>query len=659
MTISNTGNRVTYQGNGLSTVFNYTFQVFNEDHIRVVSFDGSTETTLVKNIDFTVEGVRNTSGGTVTLTTAPPIGTSIILIRQLPLVQETDIRNQGPFFAEIHEDEYDRQIMIDQQLSESVGRAVRVTIPARDAGFNPLLPFDITSNPSSVIATNPTSNGLVMGPNIATIEGASTQAAAAAASAADAQNSANTANNIASTVAVTAAASAASASAASTSATQAANSAALAQSVIGSVAYSETKFISADTTIPSATSGCLFVVDASAGPVTLTLPLISSVSLDPNNFNVAIKKNDASINAVTIVTSGTDTIDQSVTTESLRQQDSGLIAIADDETAPDTWTSIKTGLQTGDALVSEFDGTGSQLVYTLPASGTPNSVDVYISGVHQAPSNYSVAGMTLTFSTAPAAGTGNIVIKQQILLEIGEPSTGTVQVSSLNPTASTVTTSPTKIVLTNLQGILDTSLIPGAAQFPTQAAATAAGYNQDGLSFYNTTAKNHQTWLEDPAGDGSIPSRYHARSIMKPHLIAISNDGPVIPHNMRTDLNYNIIANDNFGALNQNNGVYQVRDTGLYTVIGHVSLSMFSGPGSHLVEASIMVNGGSNYTMFGNQYNATKYVTSAATSIVAFTRRFLAGDFIRLQILHISTQGNPLALTNGGFRNFLTISKVD
>jgi len=57
----------------------------------------------------------------------------------------------------------------------------------------------------------------------------------------------------------------------------------------------------------------------------------------------------------------------------------------------------------------DFSGTGSQTVYTMsvtPANSA--SVIIAISGVVQDPSTYTVSGTTLTFSTAPPAGTDNI-----------------------------------------------------------------------------------------------------------------------------------------------------------------------------------------------------------------------------------------------------------
>lgn len=56
--------------------------------------------------------------------------------------------------------------------------------------------------------------------------------------------------------------------------------------------------------------------------------------------------------------------------------------------------------------VDTFTGTGSQVDYTLSSSpGSVNAIDVYLNGIYQNKSNFSVSGSTLTFTTAPTNGT--------------------------------------------------------------------------------------------------------------------------------------------------------------------------------------------------------------------------------------------------------------
>jgi hypothetical protein len=58
-----------------------------------------------------------------------------------------------------------------------------------------------------------------------------------------------------------------------------------------------------------------------------------------------------------------------------------------------------------------YSGNGSTVAFTLPAApGSANRVWVYINGVYQFRSTYSVSGSTLTFNVAPPTGTNNIEV---------------------------------------------------------------------------------------------------------------------------------------------------------------------------------------------------------------------------------------------------------
>lgn len=81
--------------------------------------------------------------------------------------------------------------------------------------------------------------------------------------------------------------------------------------------------------------------------------------------------------------------------------------------------------------VDTFSGDGTTVDFTL--SVNPASVDntqVYISGVYQEKSTYSVSGTTLTFTTAPPSDTNNIEVVSGVT-SINTPGDGTVTYDSL------------------------------------------------------------------------------------------------------------------------------------------------------------------------------------------------------------------------------------
>ena len=71
-----------------------------------------------------------------------------------------------------------------------------------------------------------------------------------------------------------------------------------------------------------------------------------------------------------------------------------------------------------------FSGTGSQTAFTLASDpgALGNSAQVYIGGVYQQRSTYTISGTTLTFSVAPVAGTDNIEFVNFLTDNIGSTS---------------------------------------------------------------------------------------------------------------------------------------------------------------------------------------------------------------------------------------------
>ena len=71
---------------------------------------------------------------------------------------------------------------------------------------------------------------------------------------------------------------------------------------------------------------------------------------------------------------------------------------------------IQKELTTTDLTTSDFAGNGSTASFTLGASAVKQNTFVYINGVYQFKSTYSVSGTTITFSTAPPVNSGIEVV---------------------------------------------------------------------------------------------------------------------------------------------------------------------------------------------------------------------------------------------------------
>ncbi len=129
MTVSSTTTKNSRNGNGSLVEFSYTFKILDEDDIAVILRDDATGNETTQNISthYSVSGVGNAGGGAVTFVTAPPTGTTVVLLRATPLTQVTDYTPNDPFPAESHEDALDKLTFITQELSEEVGRSLKLS----------------------------------------------------------------------------------------------------------------------------------------------------------------------------------------------------------------------------------------------------------------------------------------------------------------------------------------------------------------------------------------------------------------------------------------------------------------------------------------------------------------------------------------------------
>ncbi|EFC7613938.1 hypothetical protein CSE53_004510, partial [Escherichia albertii] len=126
MTVSTEVDHNEYTGNGVTTSFPYTFRIFQKSDlvVQVVDLDENI-TVLALDTDYAVTGAGGYNGGNVILSKALANGYQISISRELPVTQETDLRNQGKFFAEVHEDAFDKLTMLIQQVRSWFSLALR------------------------------------------------------------------------------------------------------------------------------------------------------------------------------------------------------------------------------------------------------------------------------------------------------------------------------------------------------------------------------------------------------------------------------------------------------------------------------------------------------------------------------------------------------
>lgn len=164
MSIASQTSRVDYVGNGNTSEYDFTFLIFSESDLLVSVRDADdVQTTLVLDTDYTVDGVGDANGGSITLLAGNLDSGNVITIRRVrELTQETDIRNQGEFFPETHEDTFDHLIMVDQQQQDEIDRSIKLPETVAASGFDSTLPSNIGDSGNAVLTVNSEGNGFAL-----------------------------------------------------------------------------------------------------------------------------------------------------------------------------------------------------------------------------------------------------------------------------------------------------------------------------------------------------------------------------------------------------------------------------------------------------------------------------------------------------------------
>lgn len=124
MTVSTLNSSAEFATNGVTTVFPIGFKFLAAADLNVTYTNAAGVTQdLVLGVDYTVSGAGDEQGGSITTLTALATG-QLGVERDMQAYQPTSLRNQGRFFAETHEDVFDRLTMLVQQILGRIGRSL-------------------------------------------------------------------------------------------------------------------------------------------------------------------------------------------------------------------------------------------------------------------------------------------------------------------------------------------------------------------------------------------------------------------------------------------------------------------------------------------------------------------------------------------------------
>src|SRR3990167_7450983 len=129
MTVATLLNRVSYSGNGVTTVFSFPNRFLADADLVVTQTVNATgvTTTKVLTTDYTLTGAGGAAGGNVTMLVAPPTGTTLVVYRDPVLTQPIDLVNGDPLNVDTGvERAFDRSTLQIQRLRDLADRSLRL-----------------------------------------------------------------------------------------------------------------------------------------------------------------------------------------------------------------------------------------------------------------------------------------------------------------------------------------------------------------------------------------------------------------------------------------------------------------------------------------------------------------------------------------------------
>lgn len=176
MSASSTTRRNPYTGTNLVLEYDYTFKIFDDDDIQVIVRKISTgvETILTKTTDYTVAGVGDAGGGSISLVNASQAWLTsgyllstykIVLRMNRVLAQDTDIKNATRYYPHLHEKQFDKQFFLSLSQQDQIDRSVKISPTFSTSDFDPVLPADFVGTAGAFLISNSTGTGFETGGN--------------------------------------------------------------------------------------------------------------------------------------------------------------------------------------------------------------------------------------------------------------------------------------------------------------------------------------------------------------------------------------------------------------------------------------------------------------------------------------------------------------
>jgi hypothetical protein len=156
MSFNTTGNRISYNGNDVTTAFSFPYLFYDNSHLKVILVSSAgVETVQTITTHYTVAGAGVTAGGTVTMLTPPATGEELVILRVVPYSQGLTLVENDPFPSQSVMERLDLNVMMSQQLAGDIGRSLTVseaedgigTLPTVAERASKYAAYDASGNP--------------------------------------------------------------------------------------------------------------------------------------------------------------------------------------------------------------------------------------------------------------------------------------------------------------------------------------------------------------------------------------------------------------------------------------------------------------------------------------------------------------------------------
>lgn len=159
MGLSSTTNRVSYTGDGSSTIFSFPYYFFSPSDLQVYLFDinSSIVQAQLLNTHYTISGNVNNqgvypSGGNVVMNSSFPASQQIVIARSPAQVQNYVLNQNGQINSLALVQQFDYMTTLIQRLEDQVGRCVQLPDGLgirQNVAFSSVLPSNILLNSSA------------------------------------------------------------------------------------------------------------------------------------------------------------------------------------------------------------------------------------------------------------------------------------------------------------------------------------------------------------------------------------------------------------------------------------------------------------------------------------------------------------------------------